>query len=128
VLRGPPSQLLTLDEREQAKAKIQPKLGRASKFNARLRDLAERVVDPIKMTVTFLPEIGRRGTLYGCCPKHSLPLLPPFHFCWNARGCCRPLQQQFYDNIMLEYPDIDPDKLPHSSPPSPRPSKQGWSA
>ena len=48
-------QMLTPEEREQAKSKIKSDLG-VLKVEREIRDLAERVVDPIK-TVTFLPAI-----------------------------------------------------------------------
>jgi hypothetical protein len=99
-------QMLTPEEREEAKAKIQSDLG-VLKVERELRDLAERVVDPIK-TVSFLPEIVEEG-LYGAA--RSLPYTAaaaiPFA---GIPAVASALFSANYDRIMLEYPDLDPDK------------------
>jgi hypothetical protein len=99
-------QMVTPEEREQAKAKIQSDLG-VLKVERELRDLAERVVDPIK-TVSFLPEIVEEG-LYGAA--RSLPYTAaaaiPFA---GIPAVAAALFSSNYDRIMLEYPDLDPDK------------------
>lgn len=99
-------QMVTPEEREQAKAKIQSDLG-VLKVEREIRDLAERVVDPIK-TVSFLPEIVEEG-LYGAA--RSLPYTAaaaiPFA---GIPAVAAALFSSNYDRIMLEYPDLDPDK------------------
>jgi hypothetical protein len=99
-------QMLTPEEREEAKAKIEADLG-ILKVERELRDLAERVVDPIQ-TIGVLPEIIEEG-LYGAArsipytaaaavPLAGIPAVASALFSAN------------YDRIMVEYPDLDPDK------------------
>jgi hypothetical protein len=99
-------QMLTPEEREEAKAKIQSDLG-VLKVERELRDLAERVVDPIK-TVTFLPEIVEEG-LYGAARSipYTAAAAVPFV---GVPAVASALFSSNYDRIMLEYPDLDPDK------------------
>jgi hypothetical protein len=106
VLGATQGQMLTPDEREQAKAKIQADLG-VLKVERELRDLAERVVDPIKMT-GVLPEIIEEG-LYGAARSipYTAAAAVPFA---GVPAVAAALFSSNYDNIMLEYPDLDPDK------------------
>jgi hypothetical protein len=99
-------QMLTPEEREEAKAKIQSDLG-VLKVERELRDLAERVVDPIKMT-GVLPEIIEEG-LYGAArsiPYTAVAAVPIA----GVPAVASALFSSNYDRIMLEYPDLDPDK------------------
>jgi hypothetical protein len=80
-------QMVTPEEREQAIAKIQADLG-VLKVERELRDLAERVVDPIKMT-GVLPEIIEEG-LYGAAREHPLHRSRRRAFCRCARRRRRP--------------------------------------
>jgi hypothetical protein len=97
---------LTPEEREEAKAKIQSDLG-VLKVERELRDLAERVVDPIK-TIGVLPEIIEEG-LYGAArsiPYTAVAAVPIA----GVPAVASALFSSNYDRIMLEYPDLDPDK------------------
>jgi hypothetical protein len=99
-------QMLTPEEREEAKAKIQSDLG-VLKVERELRDLAERVVDPIK-TIGVLPEIIEEG-LYGAArsiPYTAVAAVPIA----GVPAVASALFSSNYDRIMLEYPDLDPDK------------------
>jgi hypothetical protein len=99
-------QMLTPEEREEAKAKIEADLG-VLKVERELRDLAERVVDPIK-TIGVLPEIIEEG-LYGAArsiPYTAAAAVPIA----GAPAVASALFSSNYDRIMLEYPDLDPDK------------------
>jgi hypothetical protein len=97
---------ITPEEREQAKADIQKKLG-VFKVERELRDLAERVIDPIK-TVTFLPTIVEEG-LYGAAQSipYTAAAAVPYA---GIPAVTSALFSSNYDRIMLEYPDVDPDK------------------
>jgi hypothetical protein len=100
-------QMLTPEEREQAVAKIQSDLG-VLKVEREIRDLAERVVDPIK-TVTFLPQWVEEG-LYGAArsiPYTAVAAIPYAGLPVVAAA----LYSQFYDQMMVEYPDADPDQV-----------------
>jgi hypothetical protein len=99
-------QMVTPEEREQAKAKIQSDLG-VLKVERELRDLAERVVDPIK-TVSFLPEIVEEG-LYGAARSLPYTAVAAIPFA-GIPAVASALFSANYDRIMLEYPDLDPDK------------------
>jgi hypothetical protein len=99
-------QMVTPEEREQAKAKIQSDLG-ILKVERELRDLAERVVDPIK-TVSFLPEIVEEG-LYGAARSLPYTAVAAIPFA-GIPAVASALFSSNYDRIMLEYPDLDPDK------------------
>jgi hypothetical protein len=99
-------QMLTPEEREQAKAKIQSDLG-ILKVEREIRDLAERVVDPIK-TVTFLPEIVEEG-LYGAARSIPYTVAAAIPFA-GIPAVAAALFSANYDRIMVEYPDLDPDK------------------
>jgi hypothetical protein len=96
----------TPEEREQAKAKIQSDLG-ILKVEREIRDLAERVVDPIK-TVTFLPEIVEEG-LYGAAQSipYTVAAAVPYV---GMPAVASALFSANYDSIMLQYDGIDPDK------------------
>jgi hypothetical protein len=97
---------VTPEEREEAKAKIQSDLG-VLKVERELRDLAERVVDPIK-TIGVLPEIIEEG-LYGAArsiPYTAVAAVPIA----GVPAVASALFSSNYDRIMLEYPDLDPDK------------------
>lgn len=97
---------ITPEQREQAKADIRSQLG-VLKVERELRDLAERVVDPIQ-TVTALPEIVEEG-LYGAArslPYTAVAAVPYV----GVPAVAAALYSANYDNIMLEYPDLDPDK------------------
>jgi hypothetical protein len=99
-------QMLTPEEREEAKSKIQSDLG-ILKVERELRDLAERVVDPIK-TIGVLPEIIEEG-LYGAArsiPYTAVAAVPIA----GVPAVASALFSSNYDRIMLEYPDLDPDK------------------
>jgi hypothetical protein len=99
-------QMLTPEEREEAKAKIQSDLG-VLRVERELRDLAERVVDPIK-TIGVLPEIIEEG-LYGAArsiPYTAAAAVPIA----GVPAVASALFSSNYDRIMLEYPDLDPDK------------------
>ena len=96
----------TPEEREQAKAKIQSDLG-ILKVEREIRDLAERVVDPIK-TVTFLPEIVEEG-LYGAARSVPYTVAAAIPYA-GIPAVASALFSANYDRIMLEYPDLDPDK------------------
>jgi hypothetical protein len=97
---------VTPEEREEAKTKIEADLG-VLKVERELRDLAERVVDPIK-TVTFLPEIVEEG-LYGAARSipYTAAAAVPYA---GVPAVASALFSSNYDRIMLEYPDLDPDK------------------
>jgi hypothetical protein len=99
-------QMVTPEEREQAIAKIQADLG-VLKVERELRDLAERVVDPIKMT-GVLPEIIEEG-LYGAAQSipYTVAAAVPFA---GVPAVAAALFSSNYDSIMLEYDGIDPDK------------------
>lgn len=97
---------ITPEEREEAKAKIQADLG-VLKVERELRDLAERVVDPIK-TVTVLPEIVEEG-LYGAARSIPYTAVAAVPYA-GVPAVASALFSSNYDRIMLEYPDIDPDK------------------
>jgi hypothetical protein len=99
-------QMLTPEEREQAKAKIQSDLG-VLRVERELRDLAERVIDPIQ-TVTFLPDWIEEG-LYGAARSipYTAAAAVPFA---GIPAVASALFSANYDRIMLEYPDLDPDK------------------
>jgi hypothetical protein len=99
-------QMLTPEEREQAVAKIQSDLG-VLKVEREIRDLAERVVDPIK-TVTFLPEIVEEG-LYGAARSIPYTVAAAIPFA-GIPAVASALFSANYDRIMVEYPDLDPDK------------------
>jgi hypothetical protein len=97
---------VTPEEREEAKSKIQSDLG-VLKVERELRDLAERVVDPIK-TIGVLPEIIEEG-LYGAArsiPYTAVAAVPIA----GVPAVASALFSSNYDRIMLEYPDLDPDK------------------
>jgi hypothetical protein len=97
---------VTPEEREEAKAKIQADLG-VLMVERELRDLAERVVDPIQ-TVTFLPEWIEEG-LYGAArsiPYTAAAAVPVA----GVPAVASALFSSNYDRIMLEYRGIDPDK------------------
>jgi hypothetical protein len=99
-------QMLTPEEREQAVAKIQSDLG-VLKVEREIRDLAERVVDPIK-TVTFLPEIVEEG-LYGAARSVPYTVAAAIPYA-GIPAVASALFSANYDRIMVEYPDLDPDK------------------
>jgi hypothetical protein len=99
-------QMLTPEEREQAKAKIQVRPWRL-KVEREIRDLAERVVDPIK-TVTFLPAIIEEG-LYGAAQSIPYTVAAAIPFA-GIPAVAAALFSANYDGIMLEYDGIDPDK------------------
>jgi hypothetical protein len=69
--------------------------------------LAERVVDPIK-TVTFLPEIVEEG-LYGAARSIPYTVAAAIPFA-GIPAVAAALFSANYDRIMVEYPDLDPDK------------------
>ena len=96
----------TPEEREQAKAKIQSDLG-ILKVEREIRDLAERVVDPIK-TVTFLPEIVEEG-LYGAAQSIPYTVAAAIPYV-GMPAVASALFSANYDSIMLQYDGIDPDK------------------
>ena len=96
----------TPEEREQAKAKIQFDLG-ILKVEREIRDLAERVVDPIK-TVTFLPEIVEEG-LYGAAQSIPYTVAAAIPYV-GMPAVASALFSANYDSIMLQYDGIDPDK------------------
>ena len=97
---------LTPEEREQAADKVRGELG-VFKVERELRDLAERVIDPIK-TVTVLPEIVEEG-LYGAARSLPYTAVAAVPYA-GAPAVAGALYSSNYDRIMLEYPDIDPDK------------------
>ncbi|NBW08661.1 MAG: hypothetical protein EBR82_11610 [Caulobacteraceae bacterium] len=97
---------LTPEEREQAADKVRGELG-VFKVERELRDLAERVIDPIK-TVTVLPEIVEEG-LYGAARSLPYTAVAAVPYA-GAPAVAAALYSSNYDRIMLEYPDIDPDK------------------
>lgn len=97
---------LTPEEREQAAEKVRGELG-IFKVERELRDLAERVIDPIK-TVTVLPEIVEEG-LYGAARSLPYTAVAAVPYA-GAPAVAGALYSSNYDRIMLEYPDIDPDK------------------
>lgn len=97
---------LTPEEREQAADKVRGELG-IFKVERELRDLAERVIDPIK-TVTVLPEIVEEG-LYGAARSLPYTAVAAIPYA-GAPAVAAALYSSNYDRIMLEYPDIDPDK------------------
>jgi hypothetical protein len=99
-------QMLTPEEREQAKSKIKSDLG-VLKVEREIRDLAERVVDPIK-TVTFLPAIIEEG-LYGAAQSIPYTVAAAIPFA-GIPAVASALFSANYDGIMLEYDGIDPDK------------------
>ena len=99
-------QMLTPEEREQAKSKIKSDLG-VLKVEREIRDLAERVVDPIK-TVTFLPAIIEEG-LYGAAQSIPYTVAAAIPFA-GIPAVAAALFSANYDGIMLEYDGIDPDK------------------
>jgi hypothetical protein len=115
---------LTPEEREQAKADVQQKLG-VFKVQRELRDLAERVVDPIKMT-GVLPEIVEEG-LYAAARSVPYTVVAAVPFLGMPAVASRPLQQPTTTTSCWSIRTSIRTR-PHSSPPSPRPSKQGWSA
>ena len=99
-------QMVTPEEREQAKSKIQSDLG-VLKVERELRDLAERVIDPIK-TVTFLPEIVEEG-LYGAAQSIPYTVAAAIPYV-GMPAVASALFSANYDSIMLQYDGIDPDK------------------
>jgi len=95
------------NERQQAKQSIHDELGVIT-VQRELRDLAERVVDPIK-TVTFLPSIVEEG-LYGAAqsvPYSAVAAVPYV----GIPAVAAALFSSNYDQMRLDYPNVDPDKV-----------------
>jgi hypothetical protein len=97
---------LSAEEIEAGKAEVQKRL-RVFKVQRRLRELAETDIDPLK-TVTNLPAIIEEG-LYGAArslPYTAAAAVPVL----GLPAVTAAIYSQNYDGIMLEHPDVDPDK------------------
>jgi hypothetical protein len=98
---------ITPEEREQAIQDAEQQVG-VLMVQRELRELAETQIDPIK-TVTFLPEIVEEG-LYGAARSipYTAAAAVPFV---GIPAVAAALYSQFYDQMMVEYPDADPDQV-----------------
>jgi hypothetical protein len=98
---------ITPEEREQAIQEAEKQVG-VLMVQRELRELAETQIDPIK-TVTFLPEIVEEG-LYGAARSipYTAAAAVPFV---GIPAVAAALYSQFYDQMMVEYPDADPDQV-----------------
>jgi hypothetical protein len=97
---------LSAGEIEAGKAEVQKRL-RVFKVQRRLRELAETDIDPLK-TVTNLPAIIEEG-LYGAArslPYTAAAAVPVL----GLPAVTAAIYSQNYDGIMLEHPEVDPDK------------------
>ena len=95
------------EERAQAAERIREKLA-VRQVQRELRDLAERVVDPIK-TVTNLPEILEEG-LYGAArslPYTAVAAVPYV----GMPAVATALYAQNYDRLRLEHPELPAGKV-----------------
>jgi hypothetical protein len=97
---------LTAQEVADERAKLEKRL-RVFKVQRELRNLAETEIDPIK-TVTFLPSIVEEG-LYGFSQSAAYSAVAAIPFL-GLPAVTAAIYAQNYDGIMLDHPDIDPDK------------------
>jgi hypothetical protein len=98
---------ITPEEREQAIQDAEQQVG-VLMVQRELRELAETQIDPIK-TVTMLPSWVEEG-LYGAArsiPYTAAAAVPVV----GVFGVAAALYSQFYDQMMVEYPDANPDDV-----------------
>jgi hypothetical protein len=98
---------ITPEEREQAIQDAEQQVG-VLMVQRELRELAETQIDPIK-TVTMLPSWVEEG-LYGAArsvPYTAAAAVPVA----GVFGVAAALYSKFYDQMMVEYPDADPNDV-----------------
>jgi hypothetical protein len=98
---------ITPEEREQAIQDAEQQVG-VLMVQRELRELAETQIDPIK-TVTMLPSWVEEG-LYGAArsvPYTAAAAIPVA----GVFGVAAALYSKFYDQMMVEYPDADPNDV-----------------
>ena len=98
---------ITPEEREQAIQDAEQQVG-VLMVQRELRELAETQIDPIK-TVTMLPSWVEEG-LYGAArsvPYTAAAAVPVA----GVFGVAAALYSKFYDQMMVEHPDADPNDV-----------------